>query len=318
MSGQLRLDIVGYNGGYPGEESDIESNDSDWLGTNPLEKEYRIKDRIIILPAMAEREVFEETFRYKVPKEIKTKKSDARKAKHQASLQSGEATSSWKQPYSVFDDAKILKTLKDPKLEHLCLNEKLDLLMEVLPGRSFESLRERHRKWLKLIDHASIKKILEFEAQNSEQAKDYFSKRGTDPATKKPIVSQILLLPPKKVHNEADSQADSEDEREEDKSQEGRGQMTESQANLGKRVSDLEPVTVRQDIKSHVQKFADTVSPADTDEGANLLMEHLQWVSLYHQMPIKTLLDRIESDTLNLGSLRQQMCKFTVDTRVKS
>lgn len=315
MSDQLRLAIDGYYVDSQVELSDNDSKDSDWLGDNPLKREYLIKDRVIINPAMADREVFEEYFRYKVPKEIKTKKSDARKAKHQASLQNGEAASSWKQPYSVADDAKILKTLVDQKLAHLCLNEKLDLLMESLPGRSFESLRERHRKWLKLIDHASIKKIIDFEAQDPERAKDFYTKRGSDPTTKQPIVSHILQFPPKKLVPESESQS-AEDDLPGDDGHDHNNAAAES-ANLGKRnLLDLEPVAVREDIQTHVAKLAAPESVEEEEEASFLLEKHLKWASVYHQMPMQQLLARISFGALNLGSLRTQMCKFTAENRV--
>ena len=54
-----------------------------------------------------------------------------------------------KTPYSVFEDMVILSTFNDAQNSGISMNEKIDLVMEDLPARSFESLRERYRKWLK-------------------------------------------------------------------------------------------------------------------------------------------------------------------------
>lgn len=81
---------------------------------------------------------------------------DLKKELHAAQ---GERT---KKMYSVYDDKVIIETMKEVEGKQGTIQSLLDQLTEKLIGRTFESVKERYRKWMKRFSEADREKILEF------------------------------------------------------------------------------------------------------------------------------------------------------------
>lgn len=145
--------------------------DSSWEFDDPLAREVQIMPRRVVNPEEGFRIVLVDRIYIKAHRETKAEKRKRRALlgsprqlprplpEQLAPPQTSVAT---KTPYSVFEDMVILTTFKSSQLAHLSLNEKIDLVMEDLPHRSFESLRERMRRWLTELSDEDHDKIIKY------------------------------------------------------------------------------------------------------------------------------------------------------------
>ncbi len=67
-----------------------------------------------------------------------------------------------KSAYSVYDDKVIIETFRDPDNAHKTTNAIYELITKKLLCRSFESVKERYRKWIKKFSEQDQDRILDF------------------------------------------------------------------------------------------------------------------------------------------------------------
>jgi len=177
---KVRLDMPMY-----GVDDDFSVSDpEDSLQGNPLALEFATKTRKAIHPHFMEQ--YMESYRHK---EARITKAEKRKEKRPETAQNTKTC------YSVFEDMVILTTFEDSRLREKSMNEKIDIVMEDLPYRSFESLRERYRKWLKDFDKTNVERIIKYCDDSYELCESHMIKRKLDTATKRWIVDSFVPIP---------------------------------------------------------------------------------------------------------------------------
>ena len=183
----IRLDFWEDMDGTDSILQEIGDNDNDQLFD-----EYRdmmIKSTVPIEAIIMHRIVIKEHCRFKV-KEPRISKADIRREK------AGNIPKS-KTPYSVFEDMVILSTFNDAQNSGISMNEKIDLVMEDLPARSFESLRERYRKWLKDLTEEEVESINKFCDENYENCEICMIKKRIDVGQKCSVLDSFIPIPRK-------------------------------------------------------------------------------------------------------------------------
>ena len=175
----VRLDLPTYDEEYLG--TDIEENS---FAENPLAHEFAIKTRKYALPAEEFRQIEICYFSPKVPRITKAEKRRERGSE-------GKKKSS----YSVFEDMVMLTHFKAETNKGLSMNEVVDLVMEDLPNRSFESLRERYRKWLKDFSSEDVDKIMNYCEVSYDKCERYMIKRRRDEKNKRFVIEDFVEIP---------------------------------------------------------------------------------------------------------------------------
>ena len=130
--------------------------------------ESKTREVVRVEPLVVERFVFLEGCKFR-PKEPRVSKAEKRREKMPQ-------VAKVKSPYSVFEDMVILTTFCDAQNADLSVNEKIDAVMEDLPARSFESLRERYRKWLKDLTEDDVDQIIRYCDENYDKCESYMIK----------------------------------------------------------------------------------------------------------------------------------------------
>jgi len=174
------------------EDIDSMSIENNETCNDQLFDEYRdmmIKSTVPIEAIIMSRIVIYDQCKFKV-KEPRISKADIRREK------AGNIPKS-KTPYSVFEDMVILTTFCDAQNSGISMNEKIDLVMEDLPSRSFESLRERYRKWLKDLTEDEIEQIIKFCDENYEKCEVYMIKKKQDTVLKRSALESFIPIPKK-------------------------------------------------------------------------------------------------------------------------
>jgi hypothetical protein len=77
----------------------------------------------------------------------------------------------------------------------LSMNEVVDLVMEDLPNRSFESLRERYRKWLKDFSSEDVDKIMNYCEVSYDKCERFMIKRRRDEKSKRFVIEDFVEIP---------------------------------------------------------------------------------------------------------------------------
>lgn len=166
----------------------------DSMQEHPLALEFALKQRKFV--HTSEMYCSLESFKFKV-KELRITKAERRKEKFLQNNASATHVVKNKTCYTVFEDMVILTTFVDEKFSEKSMNDKIDRVMEDLPERSFESLRERYRKWLKDFDETEIDKIVRFCDENYETCSQYMIKRRLDAQLGRHVVDQFIKVPKK-------------------------------------------------------------------------------------------------------------------------
>jgi hypothetical protein len=159
---------------------DIEENS---FAENPLAHEFAIKTRKYTHPAEEFRQIEICYFSPKVPRITKAEKRRERGIE-------GKKKSS----YSVFEDMVMLTHFKAENNKGLSMNEVVDLVMEDLPNRSFESLRERYRKWLKDFSSEDVDRIMNYCEVSYDKCERYMIKRRRDEKSKKFVIEDFVEI----------------------------------------------------------------------------------------------------------------------------
>ena len=193
---KLLLDLPFYDDGYS--MNDIEDNS---FTENPLAREFAIKTRKCIPSAEAYNTIERHSFYIKHPKVTKAEKRRERGVGGKRKV-----------CYSVFEDMVILTAFSDKNNKELSMNEVIDLIMTDLTNRTFESLRERYRKWLKDFNEEDVDKIIRYCDECYEKCESYMIKRKFNQKKRIYYIDDFIEMPKysqKQIHQYLDTQVDS-------------------------------------------------------------------------------------------------------------
>ena len=320
---------------------------------NPLVAEASIKIPKPISPIYENRIVYLEHWKNKI-KEPRITKAEKRREKFAGKEATEGGFQKRKSPYSVYEDMIILTIFDENKDdEHKSMNDKIDLVMEELPGRSFESLRERYRKWLKDFDDAECGRIKTYCDENYETCDNFMIKKKQDALSKRQTVEAFVAIPKKtKTLDEiedavtgpkASSIQDEEAKPIEEEVSAVAEPETEIQAeivSIPQRDEDMIEALIESSKKKEREDYLGKRNRQDADEAdkalrrrgeewkrgggsvkerGEMLYRMLKFIACYHEKHVQDIVADIDDDSaLDISKLRLVLCNDTVTKRIYS
>lgn len=168
QSSYVELDIPNWTD-LPEQYPEFEENS---ITENPLAREFAIKFRKVVAPELISCSLEKYVWVSKEPRVTKREKRNERERAFK------------KSPYSVYEDMVIINNFAECQEGGYSMNETFDFIMEELTERTFESVRERYRKWLKDLCLQDKQKIIEFCNQNYVTCGNFMLTRKLNPKTK--------------------------------------------------------------------------------------------------------------------------------------
>lgn len=233
-------------------------------------------------------------------------------------------TSGERKWYSVWEDKIIVENMRIAEKDGRSFASIVEPLSKKLL-RTVESVKERHKRWIKRFTEEDRDKIVEFcQGKSKAYCREYAVRRklderkGTCELTEIVCVSEDALKLPKK-----DAEPESEDEpviflpkpdvlprtalgKRETKKQSGEELPKPTEPKDKPEVDSPD-----SHLKLKVEKFKRSLAsdePEDVERNSLLLQQLLKQVAVYHSIPLHQLVGQLEAGVLNMESLRTRLC----------
>lgn len=230
-------------------------------------------------------------------------------------------TSGERKWYSVWEDKIIVENMRIAEQNGRSFTSIVEPLSKKLL-RTVESVKERHKRWIKVFTEEDRDKIVAFcKGKSKAYCREFAVRRNIDKRKGTCELTEIIRVSddvPKVVKKEPEPESEDEplvllsnDSQILGKREVRKPIVEETYFKPDESLKIAEVESPQSRLKQKVENFKRSLmsdEPEDVERNSLMLQHLLKQVAVYHSVSIHELVARLENGALNMESLRQQLC----------